>query len=75
MVGINLAPRKKTVGRAGQRGQGMTEYILIVILIAIGLIAVFTVFRGKLGKGVDKAAQQIEKTTNDNGYQPGTSGN
>ena len=30
--------------RRGQRGQGMTEYIIIVALVAIGAIAVITVF-------------------------------
>ena len=31
-------------GRRRQRGQGMTEYIIIVALIAIGAIAVVTLF-------------------------------
>ncbi len=30
--------------RRGQRGQGMTEYIIIVALVAIGAIAVVTIF-------------------------------
>ncbi len=34
-------PRKRA---RGQRGQGMTEYIIIVALVAIGAIFVVTVF-------------------------------
>lgn len=30
--------------RRGQRGQGMTEYIIIVALVAIGAIAVVSIF-------------------------------
>ncbi|HWU71182.1 MAG TPA: pilus assembly protein [Pseudoxanthomonas sp.] len=33
-------------GRRSQRGQGMTEYIIIVALIAIAAIGVFTFFGG-----------------------------
>lgn len=60
MVCINLNPKIK---KNGQRGQGMTEYILIVLLIAIALIAVFGVFRNRLIKGVRTAGDQIEKVT------------
>jgi len=35
---------ERTRGRRRQRGQGMTEYIIIVALVAIGAIAVVTVF-------------------------------
>jgi Flp pilus assembly pilin Flp len=35
---------RKLRRRRGQRGQGMTEYIIIVALIAIGAIFVVTVF-------------------------------
>lgn len=42
------------------RGQGMTEYIIIVALIAIGTIAVITVFgnnvRGLFGASADAMA-------------------
>ena len=60
MVYYNLAPGTK---RDGQKGQGMTEYILIVLLIAIALIAAFGVFRDKLIKGVQTASSQIDTVT------------
>jgi pilus assembly protein Flp/PilA len=34
----------KVLRRAKQRGQGMTEYIIIVALVAIGAIAVVSIF-------------------------------
>ncbi len=60
MVYCNLL---QTPQNSGQRGQGMTEYILIVLLVAIALIAAFSVFRDKLIKGVNTASQQIENVT------------
>ena len=66
MVYYNLAPGTK---RDGQKGQGMTEYILIVLLIAIALIAAFGVFRDKLIKGVQTASSQIENVITQSNLQ------
>ncbi len=45
---LNLASIKKYVGAVrqsgAQRGQGMTEYIIIVALIAVAAIAVYQIF-------------------------------
>jgi len=35
---------KRIVGRSRQLGQGMTEYIIIVALVAIGAIGVYSAF-------------------------------
>jgi Flp pilus assembly pilin Flp len=35
---------KRIAGRKSQFGQGMTEYVIIVALVAIGAIAVFSTF-------------------------------
>ncbi len=48
---------------SGKRGQGMTEYILIVALIAIVVIAGVRLFGGKVNEGFERAADQIEENT------------
>ena len=45
--------------RRRQRGQGMTEYIIIVALIAIGTIAVVTVFGDNLRALFGSSAQAL----------------
>lgn len=42
-----------------ERGQGMTEYILIVVLIAIAAIVAFQYFRGKLTERTNSAADKV----------------
>jgi Flp pilus assembly pilin Flp len=42
-----------------ERGQGMTEYILIVVLIAIAAIVAFQYFRGKLTDRTNSAADKV----------------
>ena len=44
-----------------EEGATMTEYILLVVLIAIALIAAVTVFRGKLMKKFEDAGTDLEK--------------
>ncbi len=42
--------KKTTIRRNARRGQGMTEYIIIVALIAIAAIGVVTVFGDNIRK-------------------------
>jgi len=44
-----------------KKGQTMVEYIIIVALIAISLIAVFTYFGKATGKKVAGAAEMIDE--------------
>jgi Flp pilus assembly pilin Flp len=41
-------PTRHSAMRRKDRGQGMTEYILIVVLVAISAIAVVTIFGGDI---------------------------
>ena len=43
----------------GEEGQGMTEYILIVVLVAIAAIAAFKIFRDHLKTKVEKAGTDL----------------
>ena len=46
--------------RKNKKGQTMLEYIIIVALIAISLIAVFSYFGGAVGKKVAGATEAID---------------
>ncbi len=46
-----------------ERGQGMTEYILIVVLIAIAAIVAFTYFRDQLNTKVNSSADEVFSKT------------
>ena len=46
--------------RKSKKGQTMVEYIIIVALIAIALIAVFTYFGGAVGKKVAGATDALD---------------
>jgi type IV pilus assembly protein PilA len=48
--------------RKKMRGQGMTEYIIIVALIAIGAIAVYTAFGDVLRGQTGRAAAALAGT-------------
>jgi Flp pilus assembly pilin Flp len=41
---MNSSKISKQIGGRKQRGQGMTEYIIIVALVAIGAIGVYNLF-------------------------------
>ncbi len=45
---------------AGKKGQGMTEYILIIALIAIVVLASVKMFGKKVDKGFQNAAEKVE---------------
>lgn len=54
---INLS--KKAFAKTKQRGQGMSEYIIIVALIAVGAIGVFTAFGGTIRSQVAGMAKEL----------------
>lgn len=45
--------------RKKQSGQGMTEYILIVALIAVAVIAAVKIFGGSVSAGFGNATSQV----------------
>ncbi len=47
--------------KKSRKGQTMVEYILIVSLIAIALIAVVKAFSGKVGDKFEEAGDKIEE--------------
>lgn len=74
--------RNKKHSASAQRGQGMTEYIIIVALIAIAAIGVYTAF-GNVVKGqtgamaaelAGKTGAQAAGTAKDQGGQANTKG-
>ncbi|MCF7838491.1 MAG: hypothetical protein K9N49_07655 [Candidatus Marinimicrobia bacterium] len=49
---------RNSIRRRRQRGQAMTEYIIIVVIVALAAIAIFAIFsdtlRSKLGGAVEE---------------------
>ena len=60
---------KTTILRNGikvrQRGQGMTEYIIITALVAIAAIAAFSMFGGAVRSQVAAMAQEVGGASSD----------
>jgi pilus assembly protein Flp/PilA len=56
-----------------ESGQGLTEYALILALVAIGLIAVLIVFRDAIGGIFDRIAETLQGAPADS-YTPGGGG-
>jgi Flp pilus assembly pilin Flp len=50
---------KQNKTKKSQRGQGMSEYIIIVAMIAVGAIAVFTNFGGVIRSQVAGMANEL----------------
>jgi Flp pilus assembly pilin Flp len=48
-----------------QRGQGMTEYIILVALIAVVCIAAVKYFGAKTKEGFNQASDQVQGVTQD----------
>jgi Flp pilus assembly pilin Flp len=47
------------IGRIGQRGQGLVEYALIIVLIAIGFAIAITAFRTQLQTVFDTIVNKL----------------
>lgn len=56
---------------ADESGQGLVEYVLIIALVAIGLIAVMLVFRNSIGGIFDNISGRLDDAPADE-YAPGT---
>jgi Flp pilus assembly pilin Flp len=61
--------------RRDQSGQGMTEYILIVALIAIAVIGAVKFFGGTVKSGFQNAGNQLGAATSGNSNGAGSAGN
>ncbi len=44
-----------------ESGQGLTEYALIIALVAVGLILVLTAFRNAIGRVFDQGITELNK--------------
>lgn len=49
--------------KQSQRGQGMTEYIILVALIAVVCIAAVKIFGKKTNEGFNEAADHVQGVT------------
>lgn len=54
-----------------EEGQGLVEYVLIIALVAIGLIAVMLLFRNSIGGIFDTITNTLDNAPGDP-YEPGT---
>jgi pilus assembly protein Flp/PilA len=53
-----------------ESGQGLVEYVLIIALVAVGLIAVMIVFRDAIGGVFDNITGRLEDSPTED-YTPG----
>ena len=61
-MNLNLLS-KLPLAKKKQLGQGMSEYIIIVALIAVGAIGVFTAFGGTIREQVAGMAHELSGTS------------
>jgi pilus assembly protein Flp/PilA len=54
-----------------ESGQGLTEYALIIALVAVALIGVLIVFRNQIGGVFDRASSELNNAPG-TGYVPVT---
>ena len=55
---------KKPSAKTKQRGQGMSEYIIVVALVAVGAIGVFTAFGATIRQQVAGMASELSGGSN-----------
>ncbi len=65
MLKINAKGLRRNKHTAKRRGQGMTEYIIIVGLIAILLIAAVKAFRNTLARTYNTANDRVKTQVTD----------
>jgi pilus assembly protein Flp/PilA len=58
---------------ADESGQGLVEYVLIIALVAVGLIAVMVIFRDSIGRIFDTISDRLDSAPGD-AYVPGSGG-
>ena len=46
---------------ADESGQGLVEYVLIIALVAIGLIAIMLIFRNSIGDVFSTISEQLNE--------------
>lgn len=72
MTSMNAAMKKKNLlRRKKSRGQGMTEYIIIVSLVAVAAIGIITLFGDNIRALFGQSARALagEQNLNNNGRQ------
>ena len=53
-----------------ESGQGLTEYALIIALVAVALVAILILFRNAIGGVFNKGAQTLNNAPNSPPYTP-----